>query len=166
LTVRLQGANENPKSERQRSGIPYLAKNEREMGTRGSVDGPNARAVRTWGRPEPRRLVVLDPDSADLFWKNVRTKRTKRTKYPLTHTRLGESVRLKRPMRHKPPGSELKAEETGRFALLICARFLRPRPVSGQVVTSNCQRSADLRRTHWAHPCLLRSLLLPLWLPW
>jgi hypothetical protein len=38
---------------------------------------------------EPRRWVVLDPDGADLFWKNVRTKRTKRIKYPLTQARLG-----------------------------------------------------------------------------
>ena len=42
-------------------------------------------------------FLILHPDDADLFWKNVRTKRTK---YPLTQVRPGESVR------HKPPRSE------------------------------------------------------------
>jgi hypothetical protein len=45
-------------------------------------------------------FLILDPDDADLFWKNVRTK------YPLTQARPGE---------HKPPRSELEGEETGRL---------------------------------------------------
>jgi hypothetical protein len=75
---------------------------------------------------------------------------------------LGESVRHKRPMRHKSPRSELEGEETGRFVILICDGFSRCRPVSSHVVTSNCQRPGHLKRTHWAHPCSLRSHPLPL----
>jgi hypothetical protein len=40
--------------------------------------------------PEPGRPVVLDPDGAHLFWKNVRTKRTMRTKYSRTQAWPGK----------------------------------------------------------------------------
>jgi hypothetical protein len=40
------------------------------------------------------------------FWKNVRTKRTMRTKCPFIRiSARGESVRHKRPMRHKSPAA-------------------------------------------------------------
>ncbi len=40
--------------------------------------------------PEPGRLVVLDPDGAHLFCTNVRTKRSKRTKYSRTQAWPGK----------------------------------------------------------------------------
>jgi hypothetical protein len=97
------------------------------------------------------------------FWKNVRTKRTK---YPLTRARLGGSVRHKRPMRPNSPWSSWKGRKRIALRHGFAMVFSGYRPVSGHVVTSNCQRPAYLKRTHWAHPCLLRSHLLPLRLLW
>jgi hypothetical protein len=54
-------------------------------GRRGEADGPG---------PEAR---------CDFLCRNVRTKRTKRTKDVVLSFRRGKSVRHKRPKRHKPP---------------------------------------------------------------
>jgi hypothetical protein len=72
----------------------------------------------------------------------VRTKRTKRTKYPLTRVRLGESVRHKRPKRPNSPWSSWKGRKRIALRHGFAMVFSGYRPVSGHVVTSNCQRPA------------------------
>jgi len=73
------------------------------------------------------RLAAPGPvTGSDFLCKNVRTKRTMRTKCPRTGFRRGGSVRLKRLMRHKPPLFELKGD--GTTALQAIHDGLAPRP--------------------------------------
>ena len=74
--------------------------------------------------------------------------------------RRGESVRLKRPMRHKLPNRVGGRWATGLSATNpMIGRPPATGPVSGYVVVLSFQRAAHIR-THWAHPCLLRNHLL------
>jgi hypothetical protein len=82
--------------------------------------------------------------------------------------RRGESVRLKRPIRHKLPNRVGGRWATGLSATNpMIGRPPATGPVSGYVVVLSFQRAAHLRThwgthwgTHWAHPCLLRNHLL------
>jgi hypothetical protein len=90
--------------------------------------------------------------------RNVRTKRTKRTKCPRTGFRRGGSVRLESLM---PPLFELKGD--GTTALQENHDGLPPRPGrSGQVVLPSCQRAFYLKRSPGRTPAHRASHLLTL----
>jgi hypothetical protein len=90
-----------------------------------------------WGQlagREPRRKADLKPWGGwrpvgrypgGILRRNVRTKRTMRTKCPRTGFRRGGSVRLKRLMRHKPP---FRMEGNGLTAFQVIQDVLPPRP--------------------------------------
>jgi hypothetical protein len=118
------------------------------VGNRGEAD------LKPWGG---RRPVGRYPGG--ILRRNVRTKRTKRTKCPRTGFRRGGNVRLKR---HKPPLFELKGD--GTTALQAIHDGLAPRPgwfpvmLCGQVV-----KELRIIEDAWAHSCSSRNHLLTRW---
>jgi hypothetical protein len=85
-------------------------------------------------------------------WKNVRTKRTMRTKCPHFQVSARKVCAIGPPYRSEGNGTTC-------FSARPRAAFPSP-PGSGLVVALSCQRPVHFERAHWAHLCSLSNYLL------